>query len=391
MKYIISYSILLVLGAVLFFGCAETKYDLTEPQVVGVHGQESLVPNSEGFHAFLVKDQGISKCQTCHAENYSGGVTQVSCSSENCHASVDVHQAGINNPTGSNFHGLYIANNDAFFTCQQCHGSDWNGGTVSPSCQDCHTGIGVHEEGIINPSSENFHALFIKGIDWDLEQCTQCHGTDYAGKLASSTCLTCHNQDKGPEACNTCHGDFNDPTNIAPPQGTHDEKNTTDYAVGAHQKHLYGVQIAENVACSDCHTVPSELSSAGHIDGTSRAELIFKEFTNSGSAEASYNFENFTCENTYCHGNFEFIASSGLPINGNSFAPSWTTVDGTQAVCGTCHGEIDNEGVLVTPLPTGHPGPWVKTDCWNCHPRVVDNQGNIIDKTLHINGEKDVF
>lgn len=286
MKYIISYSILLLLGTLIFFGCAEPRHDITGPQEALVHG-----------------------------------------------------------------------------------------------------------EGAVAKASDNFHGNWIRNDNWDLALCSKCHGSNFAGGTVNVSCLKCHQEDNGPEACNTCHGDFSDPTNIAPPQGTNNETSTTDYAVGAHQFHLNSITIAENVACSECHNVPAQFTSAGHIDETPRAEVIFGEyeFLNDSTGAPAYNFENMTCENTYCHGNFKFVASSGVPIVGNNYAPSWTTVDGTQAVCGTCHGEIDSTGTLVTPLPEGHPGSFTINQCWNCHPRVVDADGNIIDKTLHINGQKDIF
>lgn len=401
MKYVISYSILIILGLSLFFGCADMKEDLTAPEEVKVHGKESMNSGSENFHAFLVRDNGIDNCQTCHAADYSGGTAELSCATGNCHPTVAVHQEGINNPSGDNFHGLYIADFDQFYECQQCHGEDWSGGSVSPSCERCHSGIGVHKEGIRNPSSEDFHGNFIRGMDWDMEICSQCHGEDYAGGLASTTCLTCHTKENGPEACNTCHGDFTDPAKIAPPQGTNNETSTTDHAVGAHQVHLYGIQIGQNVSCNECHTVPSEFDSEGHIDGAPRAELTFGDFTNGGPSNANYNFTEFTCQNTYCHGNFEYKAADSPfgfayvedRMYGNNYSPIWNKVDGTQAACGTCHGEIDASGQLVTALPNGHYGrdDFEITDCSNCHGNVVNQAGEIINNELHIDGNINVF
>ena len=43
-----------------------------------------------------------------------------------------------------------------------------------------------------------------------MKQCQQCHGSNYNGGTAQSSCYNsgCHNTPGGPEACNTCHGDF---------------------------------------------------------------------------------------------------------------------------------------------------------------------------------------
>jgi predicted CxxxxCH...CXXCH cytochrome family protein len=154
---------------------------------------------------------------------------------------------------------------------------------------------------------------------------------------------------------------------------------------------LYGIQIAKNVQCSECHAIPTQFGSAGHIDETTRAEVIFGVYENSGDSTATYNFEKTTCENSYCHGNFAYDPGSGVLIVGNNFAPDWTVVDGSQGACGTCHGQYNDEGEFVTPLPVGHPGSFLITDCWNCHTSVVDQQGNIIDTDKHINGQANVF
>lgn len=397
MKYIISYSSLLLLAALLFWGCAEVRDDITAPQEVKVHGNDALNANSDKFHSFLVKDEGIYNCQTCHAADYSGGITELSCVT--CHPTVQVHQEGINNPTKENFHGKFIADNNQFFECKQCHGNNWSGGVVTPGCVTCHGGIDVHRSGIFNPTNPNFHGQFIRETNWDLTLCSQCHATDYAGGLISPTCLTCHDDTGGPEACNTCHGNFSDPTQIAPPQGTNNETSTTAAAVGAHQLHLHGIAIAQNVACNECHIIPSEFQSAGHIDGSPRAELTFGAFTNLGPSQAYYDFDELTCQNTYCHGNFEFLASesqypfayTGEKMEGNNFSPIWNKVNGTQAACGTCHGEINESGQLISALPKGHYGDFSITTCVTCHRSVVNENGEIIDPTKHINGIIDVF
>lgn len=399
MKYIISYSSLLLLAALLFWGCAEIRDDITAPQEVKVHGKDALNANSEKFHSFLVKDEGIYNCQTCHAADYSGGIANISCSDGNCHPTIDVHQQGTKNPNSENFHGLYIANTDSFYECQSCHGPLWAGGVITPGCESCHKGIAVHTDGIKNPTSEDFHGNFIRVNGWDMDMCSQCHGEDYGGGLTSTTCLTCHRSENGPESCNTCHGNFSNPTQIAPPQGTNNETSTTAAAVGAHQLHLHGIAIAQNVACNECHIIPSEFQSVGHIDGTPRAELTFGAFTNLGPSQAYYDFDELTCQNTYCHGNFEYLASesqysfayTGEKMEGNNFSPIWNKVDGTQAACGTCHGEIDSNGQLISALPKGHYGDFSLTTCVTCHRSVVNENGEIVDPIKHINGQIDVF
>lgn len=250
--------------------------------------------------------------------------------------------------------------------------------------------LNLHQAGVAIPSSPNFHALTLKASNYDMQSCQQCHGADYDGGTVGESCLTCHTNSGGPEACNTCHGDFADPSLIAPPTDLDGNVATTAQGVGAHDKHLYGIEIGEVVGCYECH--PSATSGSdnyifGHIDGQP-AEMLFGDFTNSGASAATYDINSATCWNTYCHGNFEFNKSDSDykwayetdKIEGNAFTPVWNIVNGSQATCGTCHGLP----------PTGHIAAEL-TECVNCHPGIVDEYGNIIDNLKHLNGTANVF
>ena len=233
-----------------------------------------------------------------------------------------------------------------------------------------------------------------------MEHCTSCHGEDYSGgEVATTSCLTCHTSASGPEACNTCHGDFYNIKQIAPPQGTANETETSSPAVGAHQSHLANIEISEKTRCFDCHKVPTTFDAEGHIDATERSELIFGEFAASGPSTLltiliTSHVKIHTAMATLdlisqLHPTLHFYTAD--KISGNNYSPIWNEVDGTQAQCGTCHGEIDNQGNLITPLPTGHYGDFTLAECANCHTDVVDVAGNIINKEKHINGKANVF
>ena len=391
MRYLIHYLIILTAAFIFITGCSDTKDNLTQPGGVDVHGDGALNPSSDNFHAYYLQDASLTDCQSCHAADFSGGTAEVGCNG--CHETIDVH-------TGDVWHANYIAENKVFFECASCHGEGFTGGISSPSCANCHLGIAVHKDGMLVPGNENFHGTFIRNDNWNLDHCKSCHGEDYAGgEVATTSCFTCHTSAAGPEACNTCHGNFYDIKQIAPPQGTANETETSSPAVGAHQSHLADITISEKTKCFDCHKVPTTFDAEGHIDDTERSELIFGAFANSGPTAAAYDFDNLTCQNTYCHGNFEFAkSSSSYPslyasdkITGNNYSPIWNKVDGTQAQCGTCHGEINSQGELVTPLPAGHYGDFTLEDCVDCHTDVVDAAGNIISPSKHINGKANVF
>jgi len=360
---------------------------------ISIHKIGIIDPSSPNFHGKYPLPNGFTDCQQCHGQNFAGGNLSPTCIT--CHSSIIVHKSGISDPASPNFHGKNPLTGE-FENCQQCHGANFTGGSISPSCATCHTAISVHKSGINDPSSANFHGKYLANNNWNLPNCSQCHGPTYSGGTQSPTCLTCHSQPGGPEACNTCHGNFNDPTRIAPPQDLNSNTVTTAKGVGAHEKHLYTNVFGKTVECETCHTVPQSLNSVGHLDGNLPAEVDFNGLAIFNIAgNANYNSSNVTCANTYCHGNFEFLkesagmygsvngqfAYSAPKMEGNKRSVIWNKVDGSEAQCGSCHGLP----------PTGHVDFGGLSTCTNCHFGIVNAQGQIIDKSKHINGVKNVF
>jgi hypothetical protein len=245
----------------------------------------------------------------------------------------------------------------------------------------------VHKTGIIDPGSPNFHGNLVKQNGWSFAECIQCHSAQFTGGTTGQSCYQCHTEAAGPQACNTCHGDFSDSTRIAPPRDTNGGTSTSLVSVGAHSNHLYTNVLGRAVSCSNCHVVPKNFSDPGHI-GQGLATVVFSGLADTNVASnASFNPGTASCANTYCHGNFEFKKSDAVPTNqfayiadkivGNNFTPTWNIVDGSQDSCGTCHG-IPPTGHLYAPI----------TACYLCHEGVVDENGKIIDKDKHINGYK---
>jgi hypothetical protein len=250
----------------------------------------------------------------------------------------------------------------------------------------------IHKTGILDKNSHDFHGKLVRENNWSMSQCIRCHGADYQGGTTDVSCFKCHTQPAGPEACNTCHGNFDDPNMIAPPQDVSGNTSTDSLGVGAHYQHLYENDLSSNVECSTCHKVPQNYSDPGHLDSSLPAEVMFSGLaTTNIASNASYDYSTGTCSNTYCHGNFEFFKDSS-DINlrfmytadkmaGNNKSVVFNKVDGTQDECGSCHG-LPPEGHLESAL----------SNCGNvgCHEGVVDAQGNIIDTEKHINGMKNV-
>ena len=333
--------------AFIFFGCSEVEDKLNEPPVLeGVHGNGALDESSPEFHGKLVEDQGFESCQQCHAKSLDGGLTDV-------------------------------------------------------SCLDCHSVLQIHKEGILDPSSDNFHGKYLATQNWDVGSCKSCHGENYGGGLSNASCLDCHSGSGGPEACNTCHGSFADASLIAPPTDLDNNTETSEKGVGAHSTHLYDNDLTDTISCGDCHLENESISAdyvASHINGRP-AEVDFRTYSAMGPDLAEYNYSSLDCSNTYCHGNFIFYkegsendyAYSDSLIVGNNYNPIWNIVDGTQASCGTCHGEIDAEGNLITPKPMGHFGNFTIDLCVNCHSTTFNYYNSSDDfefnTSNHINGE----
>jgi predicted CxxxxCH...CXXCH cytochrome family protein len=258
----------------------------------------------------------------------------------------------------------------------------------------------VHPKGFAIPGNTNFHSFYMKGINWDVKQCRQCHGTKYQGGLSGITCNTCHTNQNGPEACNTCHGNFRNPGMIAPPQDLKDNSSEIFASVGQHTNHLYNTTIGI-APCSGCHVVPDSVYAPGHITsdtlhlgfGTfatqsdSSAEVIFGDIArNHNPATPAYDKASGNCSNIYCHGSFEFLKSDAVPTNqfaytadrmsGNNQTVNWIN-PGNASACGTCH-DLPPKGHIPARIQ----------DCVFCHSGVIDENGNIIDQTKHINGAK---
>ena len=167
-------------------------------------------------------------------------------------------------------------------------------------------------------------------------------------------------------ACDSCHGSAGDP---APPTSVTGQTATTARGVGAHRSHLRAAAWHAPVACAECHAVPASVGALGHADTALPAELTFGPLATAGGAAPS--FDGVTCAGAYCHG--ATLGGGSVPT------PTWTRVDGSQAVCGACHG-----------LPPGGSHPAVTgafpASCSACHGAVIAADGSFADANLHIDG-----
>ncbi|HEY6002086.1 MAG TPA: CxxxxCH/CxxCH domain-containing protein, partial [Anaeromyxobacter sp.] len=204
-------------------------------------------------------------------------------------------------------------------------------------------------------------------VDGTQIACTSCHGIPppsnaHAGMTAATACGTCHPGytsasvdpahhvdgiiDAAGTSCTSCHGDANRTAAIAPapPKDTKGNTATTARGVGSHLAHLTDGPMRPAMACTECHTVPADMTK--HPNATLVVTMAWGPLATTGAAAPVWN--GTSCASTYCHG-------ATLP-GGTNKAPLWTKVDSTQAACGTCHG---------VPPPAPHAQ---RTDCGTCHP-----------------------
>ena len=164
--------------------------------------------------------------------------------------------------------------------------------------------------------------------------------------------------------CQGCHGDAArvvpagvDPVvKAAPPVDRYGSSQTTDRGVGAHEAHLVPppAGITEPIACTECHVVPTGLLHVGPGLATP-ATLDFGPLATANGAQATWDATRATCAN-YCHG--ETLTGGTLR------SPVWTVVNGTQAACGSCHGNPPTSGSHAQhALPN-----WYDVSCGTCHP-----------------------
>lgn len=336
-----------------------------------------------------------------HTEHLTASDIATAVSCDACHlvpvVASDSGHLGIDSIAEIIWHGISDAGTAVWDresrTCRNtyCHG-DFSGGnagnaplwtaTGQAECGSC------HDDGA-NPQRLGWkHAFHVGTVGLG---CVECHATviDTALQITNlnlhvngvvdtltrdtTVCNVCHGA--GVDACTACHGGVDNATG-APPTGLEGESATTDLAVGAHTAHLEDGEIAAAFECGSCHNVPTNVQDLGHLGADSVAEINFGGIA---GGQSVWGRAAATCEQTYCHGSF----SGGDPSN----APVWTS--GGQADCGSCH------DVGVDPGKIGGIHEFHITSagftCGDCHARVADRLGNIIDITLHVNGEVDLL
>jgi len=218
-------------------------------------------------------------------------------------------------------------------------------------------------------------------VDGSQAACGTCHGAPPPPPhVASTDCHACHpgtvnaagdidvalglhingTVETNALACDSCHGGGG---SAAPPVDTAGQSGTDLVTVGAHRSHLQDGSFRRAVACDECHVVPQSLGDVGHVDAAP-AEVTWGPLATTDGATGAWDRTTATCGDAYCHG----VTLSG----GSNTTPQWTVVNGSQAVCGSCHG--------IHPPPP-HPANY---NCGLCHVETMGSGSLNLD--THIDG-----
>lgn len=237
-----------------------------------------------------------------------------------------------------------------------------------------------HGPGWKDPSSAGFHAFSANG---GVSACLGCH--------SAAGCTQCHRAGGAANdfaSCTSCHGGTDNATGAPPRTRWPGETSTTARGVGAHSSHVTGrlggagMALSAPFDCTACHVEPGSWTDAGHVDGS----VAVTGYTGGDPALAAavkdpgWSPASATCATAYCHG--------ATLLGGSLTTPAWTTVDGSQAACGTCHGLPPSSGFDIGGRTAHdfHVSLQV-VPCSRCH---VGYTQATVDPALHVNGVRDV-
>jgi len=356
----------------VFWGCSSSNSDAPTLNANGQH--PAAWPTLHGV-AYLDRAE---QCYECHGRDLKGGISKVSCFSASwnglgCHVDgPGGHPAGWANPTAHGPHAkAKVGGADGFPSCQKCHGTLFDGGSVRKSCYTCHGvnaphspkpwrgptythtttdpsnaavcalchtaganltpalnltsyaagtpgcfnstlchGAVGHPAGWNNPANHGASAKAAPSPTSGIAYCKNCHGADYAGGTVNTSCL--NNA--------SCHGTgVLSPHARKPWRGGTMTHTTTDPANAA--------------ACADCHTAGANLTPALRL--------------------ATYAAGTPGCFNaTLCHGAVGHAAGWNNPTaHGTSAKAAPGTTSGFD-YCRNCHGASFNGGFARTCLNT---------------------------------------
>lgn len=251
----------------------------------------------------LPGSSGFASCQICHGRSFSGGGSQVACST--CH--------GVEAPhPGSPWRGSPYthADTDPSNTpvCAQCHfpGSSNNppGFPAAPAAAG--TAPGCFNSTLCHGSDIVPHAVpYNDNSHYDVTNttfpgsCGPCHDVSAPTTKVGPVCVTCHAAASPLSAtnCASCHGN---PPNGAAPAGA-----AYPNVAGGHGVHFALNAAGSPVSCDACHdglgsgTLPHYNAA---VSRTAPGDVAFTAVYDAATGASSFDNAAATCSNVSCHG-----------------------------------------------------------------------------------------
>lgn len=211
------------------------------------------------------------------------------------------------------------------------------------------------------------------GNNWPgYDACTKCHGAVTSGPTGSVMTLASGSYPWAPQAY------LSAPSTTPNRSGLFSDLSST--RIGAHQQHLTTNPYRTPIACQECHQVPVQPVSTGHMDGQPAAVQFqpalssYLANTHEGALapNAAYTAANATCSTNYCHDSnfFKNGSNNGWSgVTGTVPQPIWSNTSmlnqttPTAADCGKCHGYPPDTSTGKHPASVN--------DCDTCHPHVA--------------------
>ncbi len=259
-----------------------------------------------------------------------------------------------------------------------CSGAYCHGGTLFDAASVKTKPVWTQVDGTFNSCGAACHMTPPGGPHPANSNCAACHGAviasfDAKTQIATWKDATLHVNGQievTAMSCTDCHGDPAS-NNPAPPLGTHGETQTSQPAVGAHAQHLATSTWHRQVACTDCHAVPTLTT---HANGV--VDFAWSSVATAMGETPQFDATVQRCSGAYCHG--EALPDSPAAKK----QPIWTQVDGTFNACGaSCH---------ATPPQGKHPQ---SLNCTMCHGDVIASFDPVkqtatwTNAALHVNGQ----
>jgi len=401
----------------------DAQWGVTNADCVTCHGGATAGTTLSGAHESHLVNAGATigrnlTCDQCHADTASDNTT-ISTPANHVDGTKTIKVAidgttcnNIQCHSNGNLDGTLVYNNPVFATatlgCTDCHGdgatkaypsyADGGAGTGASNshnahvgtsgltCKECHAatsndGTAIDGTTPANHVNQTVDISFDQGGSIDAsEQCsnTYCHGTGASPAWGTA----------GPLSCDTCHG----ASNAMPGRhGSHYATATVATDRTAANNSSAGAYIFN---CGVCHDGTAH--AGGTVSGNQAAEVIFNAAIAGASAthtagalagnDNGFNYTNATCSSTYCH-------SDGLGGAPNNTTFAWNDAAGAFN-CESCH---NYDAAATNKMATGSHTPHMNDGsvmtnkgCQECHNGTTTDGSTIADKSLHVNGAKNV-